>query len=55
MNGLTMSDIKEEIKRYLETNENGNTTQNSCDTVKAIQEGNPEHYSPIPGNKKNLK
>ena len=34
------SEIKEEIKRYLETNENENTTiQNLWDTEKAILRG----------------
>ena len=32
-------DIKEEIKRYLETNKNENTTQNLWDTGKAILKG----------------
>ena len=30
------NEIKEEIKRYLETNENENTTQNLWDTVKTV-------------------
>ena len=35
------NEIKEEIKRYIETNENENTTiQNLWDTVKQSQEGN---------------
>ena len=33
------NDIKEEIKRYLETNENEDTIQNLCHTGKAILRG----------------
>ena len=34
-------EIREDIKKFLETNKNELTTiQNSCDTVKAVQRGN---------------
>ena len=40
--------IKEKIKRYLETNENEDTTiQNLWDTGKAILRGKFKHYGPI--------
>ena len=47
------NEIKEEIKRKLETNENEDTaTQNLWDTGKTIQEGNSQHYRPIPQKEK---
>ena len=40
-NEWVINEIKEEIKRYLETNENENTmTQNLWDTAKVVLEGN---------------
>ena len=42
------NEIKEEIKRYFETNENWERTiQNLCNTGKAIVKGNSQHYRPI--------
>ena len=39
-NQWVTEEIKEEIKKYLETNENGNTTiQNLWDTAKAVLRG----------------
>ena len=49
-------EIKEEIKNYLETNDNKNTMiQNLWDAAKAVQEGSLEQYKPTSRNKKNLK
>ena len=49
-------EIKEEIKKYIETNDNENmTTQNLWDAAKAIPRGSLEQYSPTSRNKKNLK
>ena len=54
---LITEEIKEEIKKYLETNENGNTMfQNLCDATKAVLRGKfivIQAYQS--GNKKNLK
>ena len=38
-NQETTEEIKEEIKKYLETNDNENTTQNLSDAAKAVQRG----------------
>ena len=35
-NQWAMEEIKEKIKKYLETNETGNIIQNLCDTAKAV-------------------
>ena len=49
-------EIKEEIKRYLETNENEDTTiQNLWDTGEATLGGTFIAHRPISENKKNLK
>ena len=49
-------EIKGEIKKYLETNDNENTTtQNLWDAAKAILRGKFKLYKPTPRNKKNLK
>ena len=60
-NEWVKNEIKEEIKRYLEKNENENTTQNlQGNTSTGIQgkqslEGNLYNYRPNLINKKNLK
>ena len=47
--------IKEEIKKYLETNDNGNrTTQNLWDAAKAVLRGKFIAIKPTSRNKKNL-
>ena len=38
-NEWVKNEIKEEIKKLLETNEKVTTTQNICDTVKAVLRG----------------
>ena len=49
-------EIKEEIRKYLETNENGNTTfQNLQDTAKAVLRGKFIAYKPTSVSKKNRK
>ena len=49
-------EIKRETKKFLETNDNENTTtQNLWDTAKAVQRGNLEQYNPTSRNKKNIK
>ena len=49
-------EIKEEIKKHLETNENGNTTfKNLWEAAKVVQEGSLERDRPSLRNKKNLK
>ena len=49
-------EIKEKIKKYLKTNENGNTTfQNLWDAAKAVKEGSLQQYGLISRNKKNIK
>ena len=46
-------EIKEKIKKYLETNDNENMkTQNLWDAAKAVQEGSLQQYNPTSGNKK---
>ena len=49
-------EIKEEIKKYLETNDNENTTiQNLWDAAKAVLQGKFTAIQPTSRNKKNLK
>ena len=51
-------EIKEEIKKYLETNDNENIMiQNLCDAAKAVLTGKftAIQYNPTSRNKKNLK
>jgi len=56
MNEWVNQEIKEEIKKYMETNENENTTvQITGMQQKLLEEGSLEHYRPTAGSKKNLK
>ena len=49
-------EIKEEIKKYLETNDNENTMiQNLWDAAKAVQEGSLQLYKSTSRNMKYLK
>ena len=44
-------EIREELKRLMETNENEDTTvQSLWDTSKAVQEGNTSQYKPLSKN-----
>ena len=55
-NQQVTEEIKREIKKFLETNNDENTTtQNLWDTAKAVQRGNLEQYNPTSRNKKNIK
>ena len=49
-------EIKEEVKTYLEANDNKDTTiQNIWDAPKAVLSRSLYQYKPTSGNKKNLK
>ena len=49
-------EIKEEIKKYLEANDNTDSTlQKLWDAAKAVLRGNLIQYKPTSENKKNLK
>ena len=49
-------EIKKEIKKYLQINENENTTiQNLCKSSKQFSEGRLQQIKLTSGNKKNLK
>ena len=53
---LNNQEITEEIKKYLETNYNENTTlQNLCDAAKAVLRGKFIEYNPTSRNKKTFK
>ena len=55
-NDQVNSEVKEEIKRYLETNKYKDITiQNLWDTEKAILKGYSQHYKPVSKNKKKFK
>ena len=55
-NQWIIEEIKEEIKRYLEANDNEDTTiQNLWDTAKAVLREKLEQYNLILGKKKKLK
>ena len=53
-NQQVTEEIKREIKKFLETNDTGNTTtQNLWDAAKAVLEGSLQQYTPTSRNKKN--
>ena len=55
-NQLNTEEIKEEIKKYPETNDNKDTTvQNLWNTAKQFSEQSLEQYNFTSGNKKNPK
>ena len=45
-------EIKREIKKFLETNDNENTIQNPWDAAKAVIRGNFTEFNPTSRNKK---
>ena len=47
-------EIKREIKKFLETNDNENTTQNPWDAARAALRGKLIQYDPTSRNKKNI-
>ena len=55
-NQQVTEEIKMEIKKFIETNDNENmTTQNLWDMVKQFLEGSSWQYNPSSRNKKNVK
>ena len=55
-NQQVTEEIKREIKKFLETNDNENTTtQNLCDAAKAVLRGKFVAIQSYPRNKKNIK
>ena len=54
-NQQVTEEIKGEMKKVLETNDNENTTtQNLWDAAKAVVEGSLQQYNPTSRNKKNI-
>ena len=54
-NQQVTEEIKKEIKKFLETNDNENTTTpNLWDAAKAVLEGSLQQYNPTSRNKKNI-
>ena len=54
-NQQVTEEIKREIKKFLETNDNENsTTQYLWDAAKAVVRGSLYQYNPISRNKKNI-
>ena len=54
-NQQVTEEIKREIKKCLETNDNENTTQNLWDAAKAVLRGKFIAVQSYPRNKKNIK
>ena len=53
-NQQVTEEIKREIKKFLETNDNENmTTQNLWDAAKAVKKKSLQQYNPTSRNKKN--
>ena len=53
-NRQVIDEIKREIQKFLETNDNENTTQNLWDAAKAVLRGKFIQYNPTSRNKKNI-
>ena len=54
-NQQVIEEIKREIKKFLETNDNENmTTQNLWEAAKAVLRGSLQQYNPASRNKKNI-
>ena len=53
-NQQVTEEVKREIKKFLETNDNENTTQNLWDAAKAVLRGKFIAINPISRNKKNI-
>ena len=54
-NQQATEEIKREVKKFLETNDNESmTTQNLWDAAKAVLEGSLQQYNPTSRNKKNI-
>ena len=53
-NQQVTEEIKREIKKCLETNDNENTTQNLWDAAKAVLRGKFTQHNPASRNKRNI-